>query len=389
MLRPVMGATTPWFIVHSEASLGWGGQEMRVISELTGFRDRGARVALIAPPHSKIFRHAEGLGIETVPLDLRKPRFVQSVLQVAGWLRRNNVQIVNPHSSRDGWIVGIAARLARVPLLIRSRHFDVPSPNRFVSRHAYRTFADYVITTSEAIAEKFRVWYGIPAANISAIPTGVDVERFSPEGPKADLSFVKGPQGAPVIGMVSVIRTAKGHQYLLEAAEQLRAAKFAARYLIVGEGPMLPWLEKELAARQLEDCFTLAGFRDDVPEILRSLDLLLMPSLHEGVPQVGMQALACGTPFIGSRIGGLPQIIREGETGRTFPPADGTAIKETILKVFQEPEATRRMAEAGRRMICEEFSVTTMLDKVEAIYRTHLPPSLRGLGRATRETPDA
>lgn len=375
------GNKTPWFIVHSEASLGWGGQELRIITELTGFRERGARVALIAPPNSKIYKRAQELKIEIIPLQMSKPLYPITITRLALWMRREGVQIVNMHSSRDGWIVGLAARLARVPLIIRSRHFDVPSPNIFMSRITFKYLPHYVLTTSRAISESFIRLYGIAENRISDIASGVDTERFSPAGPKADLSFVKGPKDRPVIAMVSVIRTAKGHQFLLDAVEQLRREGFEGRYLIVGDGPMQPWLERELAARGMDDCFTLAGFREDIPEILRAIDLLLMPSLHEGIPQVGMQALASGTPFIGSNIGGLPQLIRDGITGRTFPPSDGAAIKDTILQVFNEPEKTEAMVAAGRRMVCEEFSIENTLDKVEAIYREFLPAGLRNQGK--------
>jgi hypothetical protein len=123
-----------WRIVHSEASLGWGGQEHRVLAELKGFQQRGAWVALLAPGHSEVFQRAREAGIKVQILDTRKSRYPFTALRLKRWLRVNDVQVVNTHSSRDGYLVGAAARLARVPLLIRSRHIDVDYPKPRISR---------------------------------------------------------------------------------------------------------------------------------------------------------------------------------------------------------------------------------------------------------------
>jgi len=124
-----------WRIAHSEASTGWGGQEHRIMAEINGFRSRGSEVWLIAPEDSQIYQRATQAGVPVLA-----QRFDQRVLlplyilKLAWWLHRQRIEIVNPHSSRDGWLLTIAARIARVPLIIRSRHFDVPIPNKSLSR---------------------------------------------------------------------------------------------------------------------------------------------------------------------------------------------------------------------------------------------------------------
>jgi glycosyltransferase involved in cell wall biosynthesis len=105
---------------------------------------------------------------------------------------------------------------------------------------------------------------------------------------------------------------------------------------------------------------------------LRSLDLLVIPSLHEGVPQVGLQALACQTPVIGSNVGGIPEIIRPGETGRLFPVGDAAALAKTICEALENGPATRAMSDRGRALVLAEFSLEAMLDKIENLYRRYL-----------------
>ena len=365
-------AQRPWRIAHSESSLGWGGQEHRVLAELVGFQKRGCPVRLLAPEPAALFRRAQEAGIPTVPLNVSKLRFPFNAVRLARWLRRERIEVLNPHSSRDGWLLGVAGRLARVPLIIRSRHIDVDYPNAWFSRHAFTTLADHLLTTSAKITAHFQASFGLADTRIATVPTGIDLARFSPVGPRADLG--KAPAGAPLVGMVSVLRSWKGHSTFLQAARQLRDSGFPARFVIVGDGPMRPALEKELAEARVAEFVTMAGHREDVPEVLRALDVLVIASTrHEGVPQIGLQALATKIPVVGSDVGGTPEIIRQGETGRNFPAGDAGALAQAVRATLAEAETNRAMCERGRSMVEQHHSLDAMLDQLDAIYRRYLP----------------
>jgi glycosyltransferase involved in cell wall biosynthesis len=358
-----------WRIAHSEFSNGWGGQEHRVLAELRGFQKRGGEVWLLAPIESEIFRRAKIEKIPAIPLRADRLHFPFEIFRLARWLRKNKIQILNTHSSRDGWLLGIAGRLARVPLIIRTRHIDVDYPNRRLSRHAYATLADHVLTTSEKIKRHFQEMFGLPDDRISTVPTGIDLEFFAPSVAKANFSTDK-----PLVGMISVLRSWKGHATFLEAAAQLKASGFDGRFVIVGEGPVRSQIEQKISELNLGDVVTLAGHREDVPEILRALDVLVIPSTkHEGVPQIGLQALACKTPVIGSDAGGIPEIIRDGETGIIFPAKDARALAAAIHETLADPDKTRVRCERGRTMVETGYSLAAMLDKLDALYQRHIP----------------
>jgi len=208
---------TPWRILHSEASRGWGGQEHRVMAELSGFQKRDWPVWLVAHPQSQILKRARDAGMETRECLFDRRLLPLDAVRLALWLRRERIQIVNTHSSRDGWLLGIAARLARTPLLIRSRHIDVSYPNPRVSQHAFTTFADHVLTTSQKITDHFQRIFHLTDDRITTLPTGIDVVRFHPEGAKAELPVRQEPGAPPVIGMVSVLRSWKGHGVFFDA----------------------------------------------------------------------------------------------------------------------------------------------------------------------------
>ena len=360
-----------WRIVHSEASLGWGGQERRVLAELLGFHARGHTVGVFAPQRAIVFAKAVEHGFARATLAESRWAFPFAVARAAQWLREFRADVVNTHSSRDGWIVGLAARFARVRLVIRSRHFDVPVANPWLSRHVYATLADHILTTSPKVAADFRTLFRLPEDRVTAIPTGVDVAKFSPAGPKARFDFPADATG-PLVGIVGVIRFAKGHSVLFEAMKLLGEQGWPVRCVVVGDSPNRPGLEQRVSELGLTKRVRFVGLRDDVPEILRTLDVLAIPSLHEAIPQVGLQALATGTPVVASDVGGLPSIIRPGETGRLCAPNDPASLAAALRETLTNAAATRALTERGRALVEREHTVEAMLDRIEGVYRRHL-----------------
>lgn len=365
-----------WRIAHSEASNGWGGQEHRVFNELAGFRERSSRVALIAESTSGVAKRAVEAQIELVPTRFKRVHFFPELIRLRNWLFQNRIEVLNTHSSKDGWLLGMAGRLAKTPLIIRSKHIDVDYPSPKTSRHAYATVSDHVITTSGKIKAKMIGTMKLDDSKIDVIATGVDVERFTASGPKADLGLPD--NGHPVVGMVSVLRSWKGHALLFRAAKILRDRGLPLRIVIVGGGAPVENFSKFAAEEGAEDLVTFAGHRENVAEVLRALDLLVIPSTkHEGIPQIGLQGLATQVPIVGSDCGGIPEIVRDGVTGRIFPTNDAVAFADRIEEALKEKERSAARAAAGRQMVETEFSTEVMFARLEALYARYLGPAAR------------
>ena len=366
---------TRYRIVHTEFSQGWGGQEIRIYTEMLAMRERGHHLLLAAPASSNIYQKSQQAGLAVFKMSERKAGFLPDVFRLAGWFRREQVQIVNMHSSRDGWIGGLAARLAGVPLIIRSRHIEVDYPNRLVSRIAFHRLPHHVLTTSDKISGRLIQELGLLPERVNCIPTGIDVRRYHPAVEGVVHRELGLPVTTPIVGMISVLRSWKGHAFFLEAAAELVKQGTPAHFIIAGDGPGRDWLPKEIERLGLTSRVKWLGHREDVQSVLASLAVLVLPSTaHEGVPQIVLQAQATAKPVVGTTVGGIPEVVADGETGFLAPPKDGPALARLIQRLLQDPALRERMGQKAREKVEAFHSLDYMCGRLEEIYRNYLVP---------------
>jgi len=360
-----------WRILHTESSRGWGGQEVRVFVELEWMRARGHWVALAAHPESAIAKRAQEAGILFYPLQTHKALLPFEVVRLAAWLIRHRIDVVNTHSSNDGWLAGLAARLAG-RILIRSRHIEVDYPNRFWSALAFRFLPHYLITTSQRIADRLVKELGVPPERVDCISTGVDLTKFDPAKPGGLRQELGLAPNAALVGMISVLRSWKGHATLIEAAGLvIEASKQPVHFVIAGDGPGRADIEKKIGQVPWGKQITLLGHRADVPNVLASLDVLVLPSYaHEGIPQIILQAQAMARAVVGTTIGGIPEVVEDGVTGFLVPPKDPKALAEKISALLADPALRSRLGHAARAGIEKQHSLDAMGERLLALYES-------------------
>jgi glycosyltransferase involved in cell wall biosynthesis len=349
---------------------------VRVFVELEWMRARGHWVALAAHPESAIAQRAQKAGMTFYPLRTHKALLPFEVARMAAWLLRNRVEVVNTHSSNDGWLAGVAARLAGC-ILIRSRHIEVDYPNRFWSGIAYGRLPHHVITTSQRIANRLVEELTIPVLRATCIATGVDLAQFNPvvQGTlRQELGLA--PEVA-LVGMISVLRSWKGHATFLEAAaDLLKAAKRPVRFVIAGDGPGREELEKKIAQAPWKGNVTLLGHRSDVPNVLASLDVLVLPSYaHEGIPQIILQAQAMARAVVATSVGGIPEVVEDGVTGLLIPPRNPEALAEKIGALLDNSVLRGRLGQAARAKIEKQHSLGAMGERLLRLYGELAPAS--------------
>lgn len=171
-----------------------------------------------------------------------------------------------------------------------------------------------------------------------------------------------------MVGTVSFLRPEKGMDVLIDAMCLLKQKFSQVCCLIVEAGQERQALLEHIRQRKLEDTVLLIGFREDIPELLRIMDVFVLPSLEEGMPQSLLQALATERAVVASSVGGVPEVILNGETGLLVPPRDPIALAHQVEWLLREPDQGKTMGQAGRQVIVRNYSVESMLAKTEELY---------------------
>jgi glycosyltransferase involved in cell wall biosynthesis len=173
-----------------------------------------------------------------------------------------------------------------------------------------------------------------------------------------------------VIGNVARLAPQKGQRFLIDAAPKVLERHPDARFVFVGEGELREDLERRAEHAGVADRFLFTGARDDVPELLASMDVFALPSLFEGLCYAVIEAQAAGVPVVATPVGGVRENVVEGETGLIVPPEDANALADAIVRLLDEPAEARRLAENARRRTFERYSLRRMVDATIELYRT-------------------
>lgn len=354
-------------IVHTEASCGWGGQEIRILEEANGLIARGHQVSLICPKEAPIFDRAAHYGVPAYALPIGRKN-IAGLTAMYRWLKNHPVDVVNTHSSTDSWLVGLSClALSSPPKIVRSRHISAPvSPNRS-SRWLYGKSASHVVTTGEKLRLQLIKDLDLKPKNVTSVPTGIDTSRFYP-GDKQQARQQLGLNTANhYLGIVATLRSWKGHLFLLEAFERCHLPNW--KLLIVGEGPMLTQIQNKIADLNLEDRVELVGQKTNPEDWMRALDLFCLPSYaNEGVPQSIMQAMLCGLPVITTPVGAILEAAEENETALVVEPKNVEALIQAINQLAANENLRLSMGNKGRERAVRLFSKDIMLDKMALIF---------------------
>ena len=364
----------PLSIVHTENSCGWGGQEVRILSESRGFLDRGHRVTLLSPPEAPITEAARRMGVPVAELALRRKR-LPDLLALRRWLAANraDVDVLNTHGSTDSWLGALAcATLADAPPVVRTRHVSTAVSRGPSTRWLYLRGNAHIVTTGEALRRQLARDNGIPPERITSIPTGIDLGRFVPGDARAARTRL-GLADRPTLGVVATLRAWKGHQYLFDALAGDRDAWNGWQVLIVGGGPDREPLEAYVARAGLASLVRFTGHQDDVVPWMQALDLFVLPSYgEEGVPQAIMQAMACAVPVVSTPIGAITEAVEAGVTGLIVEPRSVAALGRGLAALRDDPALRERFGGAARRRAERDFGLERMLDGMEAVFRAVL-----------------
>jgi glycosyltransferase involved in cell wall biosynthesis len=355
-------------IVHTEASLGFGGQELRIINEADGLKKRGHELTLICPEEAEIYRIGKGRGLDVVAMPVGKKSWA-GIIALRNWIKLHRPDVINTHSSTDSWLVALATQFTKNrPAVVRTRHLSVPVSNKISSRWLYTKSCDHLVTTGEKLRKVLVEENAFPLSHMTSVRTGIDLFRFKP-GDKLKVRQELGLNAEDVIvGIVATLRSWKGHGYLIDAFATLPYdAKL--KLLIVGDGPQDGALRQKVAELGLDGRVSFVGRQDNVEHWMQAMDIFCLPSYaNEGVPQSLMQSQACGLPAITTLVGSIDEAIVPGQSALIVQPKDVTSLTDALKVLIGDENKRVQMGLAAAKQAAANFSEQTMLDKMEAIF---------------------
>ena len=356
-------------LLHTEWSDGWGGQEIRILSESKELIKRGNSVIIAAQPNSQLLKKSREVGIPVLSLKMSKGLNIFATYKLVRFIKENQIDIVHTHSSVDSRVGGLAGRIARIPV-VRSRHISIPVSQSMFTWFQYMKLASKVITSGLFIKDTLVQENNMIPDHIVSIPAGADEEKYCADASLEDVRHKFGlDKNEFVIGMVSVLRSWKGHNYVIESMKHLVEQTPNIRLLIVGDGPKKDEIQTLIGKYQLEKHVTLAGHQSDPTPFYQAMDMVILPSYAgEATSQTLPQAMLMEKPVVSTDIGGLPEVVIHNKTGLVVPPQDSESIASSILALYFNVDLRNKLAKQGREHALKYFTFGKMVDSTYNVY---------------------
>jgi len=329
-------------------------------------------------PHHRTL-DAAGIPVEIV--GFKGLRVFRHPLQVATelsglvrFIQREQPTIVHAFLFWAYVIGAFAAKAAGVPIVIASRrslgHFKEGVVHHLLLERLANRMTDVILANSEAVKADVIRQERVESARIRVIYNGVDPSRYAvPAEPGLKVSLGI-PAGAKTIGVVARLIDYKGHRFFLQACPEIKRRYPLATFLLIGEGPEAGSLAALSRHLGLQETVRFLGTRSDIPQLLSLLDVVALPSLEEGFPNVVLEAMAAGKPVLATGVGGIPEVVIHEETGLLVPPGNPQALAEGILRLLTHPDEAKTLADQARaalrsRGITLSQSLATLADLYE------------------------
>jgi glycosyltransferase involved in cell wall biosynthesis len=363
----------------------------------TGLASAGHEVEIAAPADSDVAEAAADAGFALHPIPLIGPlhpiKDPEAVFALRKLVRSGRFDIVHAHGFKAGFVGRLGAKLGVAKAFVITAHnhvldrLDTPAATRARYRSVERSLAGLVtryIAVSDSIRRELVEGYGLPADKITTIHNGVDPAPFlAPQDRHAARAKLGLPAAdALVVGLAARFSAQKGLRHLIDAVPPLHAALRAeGRELVAvigGAGPLESELREHAAAVEASGFLRWPGYVDSVPELLAALDVYVSPAETEALGIGLIEAALAGVPTVATDVGGVSEVVIDGQTGTLVPPSNPRALADAILALARDPERAAAMAAAARERCLSEFAPAQMVERTLAVYEAALADTPAG-----------
>jgi len=362
--------------LHPDLGAGGGAEELRLtILKYINVRKYDIRLCCLAEK-GELGREIEDLGffVDVMGTSQRLFNFT-SLFLIFNYLRKHKFDIVQTCRSVPNLYGRLAAMLAKVPYIISEEHcyYERYNPNfgylfkimnKILSRYTYK-----IITCSDAVKQRIAKEERINEDKFLTLHNAIDIKRFVVDCSKEEARLKLGLNPhVPVIGFVSTLAVRKGHSHLLQAMRLILYSYPEAKLLIVGQGPLRQKLEAFVERYDLNNSVYFLGLRRDIPLILKAMDIFISPAIKEAFGINLIEAMYSGLPCIATNVGGVPEVVKDNETGILVPPSNPQALAKAAKELLDKPDLAKRFGAAGRRRVLEHFTADKYIEKLENLY---------------------
>lgn len=329
----------------------------------------------------QIAEELKNKGFEIKVLNFLSRNKLCNLLRLIRRLKKEKVEIIHCWGISGGIWGRFASILARVPIRfahVQNTYDDFGKKERLIERFL-GFFSDRIIACSEAVKKCLTEFVGIKPHKIETIYNSIEIQKFNRVwNTQAIRNEFKLKRGDIIIGNVSRLVPIKGHRYLLEAAVKIIEKFPRIKFLIVGDGPLKSSLEAKTEELGIKEKVIFTGWRQDIPRLLSIMDIFVLPSLREGLGVAILEAMYLSRPVIATNVGGVPEVVKDGETGILVPPRDIQALTKGLSFLLQNPQKAKEMGKAGGKLCEKTFSSVTMMKKIHQLYTFYIDKKLKG-----------
>lgn len=361
-------------ILHIGTEKSWRGGENQVRLLIEGLRERGVQSFAAYPNGSRAFERMK-VVTDTLALPSRIGYDPRSILRLIKYCREKKIDILNAHSSAAmSLALAVKRKLPQLKLVVH-RRVDIAIKHNFLTKNKYlNAKVDYYVAISNAIAG-ILIEYGIPQRKVVTVRSAVDErEHQNINRKQSRKNLIESAEGkiktdTLVIGIAAALTQQKGHDVILRACAELCKKNIGFHCFIAGEGQYESFLKSLHAKLNLKNHVTFLGHIKNVNEFLAGLDVLMMPSTQEGLGTTLLDGAFAGCVLIGTRAGGIPEIIKHNETGILIDVGDYEALAEAIEKLGKDSNLREKYISKSLSYIRHEFSLDRMVEDNLQIYK--------------------
>jgi glycosyltransferase involved in cell wall biosynthesis len=365
--------------LHVDTETAWRGGPHQVLLTVTGLRAAGHRAMLAADPSGELFRRMRE-GMDLIPLTARADVDMSAAWDLSRILKRVKPDVLHAHEPRAMSIATLALSIAAPrprPSFVVSHRIDTRLPHTSFGRWTMSE-VDGFIANTQVLSRKLHA-EGVPSSRIEVVHEGVDVERIERAQAASLHADLYLPTHAPIVGTVAPLVAHKGLSHFIGSAARVVRAVPDSRFVIAGDGPLRPTLEKQIKDHHLERHVFLAGFRDDAVEVTKAFDVFAVSSTTEGMCTALVDAMAAARASVATSVGGIPEVAIDEVTGFLVPPRDEEAMAARIVQLLRDEALRARMGAAANARARDLFRVERMVASTMAVYE-RLVNSTAGAG---------